>query len=104
MGFNSALFVLAVQLLAISITCSGCKTSSSPRSELGYAYTVQPGDSIQAIAEEFAKQGVRVTAEQIVAANPDVKFLDSGSVGILTAPIGLQLFIPAPATGTSKTH
>lgn len=82
--------------IALLITSSGCQTITKPQSELGYAYTVQPGDTIQEIAAEFSRQGASVTAHQIISANPEVRFLDSDLAGITTAAVGTRLIIPGP--------
>jgi TPR repeat protein len=65
---------------------AGCKTAP-PKSPIGYNYTTQTGDTLAAVAGEYRKQGVDVTADQIVAANPTLKANTNIQAGV-------QLFIP----------
>lgn len=55
----------------------------------GYEYVVQHGDTLSAIAEAYRQKNIKVTVEQILAANPglDPKRLK----------VGQKIFIPAPA-------
>lgn len=59
-----------------------------PRSEKGYEYTVQEGDNLTRIVSGLNKQGLKITAKQIVDANPG---LNSDKLYI-----NQKLFIPAP--------
>lgn len=54
----------------------------------GYEYTIQKDDTISAVAAAYREQGIRVTADQIVKANPG---LDPRRL-----QIGQTIFIPAP--------
>jgi phage tail protein X len=54
----------------------------------GYDYTIAANDTISAIARAYRAQGVKVTTEQILAANPG---LDAKSL-----VVGKKIFIPDP--------
>ena len=54
----------------------------------GYDYTIAAGDTISAIAKAYRAQGVKVTTEQILAANPG---LNPNSL-----IVGKKIFIPDP--------
>ncbi|MGA9779218.1 MAG: LysM peptidoglycan-binding domain-containing protein [Verrucomicrobiia bacterium] len=54
----------------------------------GYDYTIQRGDTLLAIAKAYRAQGIRVTTDQILKANPG---LDPK-----TMKVGQKIFIPAP--------
>jgi LysM repeat protein len=41
--------------------------------EKGYEYEVQDGDTLSTIVAEYRKQGVKVTVEQVLKANPNLK-------------------------------
>jgi len=52
------------------------KPAMNPASQAdlkGYEYTVQPGDFLGAIIEAYRKQGVKVTLDQVVKANPKLR-------------------------------
>jgi LysM repeat protein len=55
----------------------------------GYDYTIQRGDTLLAIVKAYRDQGIKVTTEQILKANPG---LDPKSL-----IVGKKIFIPAPA-------
>ena len=57
--------------------------------ENGYEYAVREGDSMSAIAKAYRDQGIKVTSDQIVKANPG---LDPKNL-----KVGQKIFIPAPA-------
>jgi LysM repeat protein len=57
--------------------------------EIGYEYKVVAGDTISIIAKKYRDQGIKVTADQILKANPG---LDPKSL-----KVGQKIFIPAPA-------
>jgi LysM repeat protein len=57
--------------------------------ENGYEYKVAAGDTLMIIAKAYRDQGIKVTAEQILKANPG---LDPKSL-----KVGQKIFIPAPA-------
>ena len=54
----------------------------------GYDYTVQKGDTLLAIAKAYREQGVKVSTDEILKANPG---LDPK-----TMKVGQKIFIPAP--------
>jgi nucleoid-associated protein YgaU len=54
----------------------------------GYEYTIQAGNTLSAIAKAYRAQGVRVTVNQILAANPG---LNPNSL-----IVGKKIFIPSP--------
>ncbi len=54
----------------------------------GYEYVVQSGDTLSAIAEAYRQKNIKVTVEEIVAANPG---LDPRRLRV-----GQKIFIPAP--------
>jgi LysM repeat protein len=54
----------------------------------GYYYTVQPGNTVSAIAKAYQDQGVKVTTEDILKANPK---LDPNKLFV-----GQKVFIPDP--------
>jgi LysM repeat protein len=59
-----------------------------PRNEAGYEYTVRSGDNPTVIARALNQQGIKVTAKQIIDANPGVNWT--------RLKVGQKLFIPAP--------
>lgn len=79
-------------LLPLLFALASCKTQSKRAGELGYVYIVYPGDTIQDIAAAYREHGVEVTAEQIIHANPQVKFL--GTTACHTTAVGERLFVP----------
>ena len=66
---------------------TGC--SSVGGKENGYEYKVAAGDTLSIIAKAYREQGIKVTAEQILKANPG---LNPNSLRV-----GQKIFIPAPA-------
>ena len=62
-------------------------TATGPQK--GYDYTIQRGDTLLAIAKAYREQGIKVTTDQILKANPG---LDPKSL-----IVGKKIFIPAPA-------
>jgi LysM repeat protein len=64
----------------------GAATGGTPQT--GYDYTVQKGDTLMAIVKAYREQGIKVTTEQVLKANPG---LDPK-----TMRVGQKLFIPAP--------
>jgi LysM repeat protein len=63
--------------------------SSVGGKENGYEYKVAAGDTLSIIAKAYRDQGIKVTAEQILKANPG---LNPNSI-----KVGQKIFIPAPA-------
>ena len=66
---------------------AGATAASGPQK--GYDYTIQRGDTLMAIAKAYRDQGIKVTTDQILKANPG---LDPKSL-----IVGKKIFIPAPA-------
>ncbi len=54
----------------------------------GYEYTIAPGNTLSAIAKAYRAQGVKVSVEDIIKANPG---LNPNSL-----IVGKKIFIPAP--------
>ena len=74
-------------------TAAAANTGSSggggAPAEKGYEYIVQSGDTLSAIATAYKEQGVKVTADDILKANPGLK--------ATSLTVGKKIFIPAPA-------
>jgi len=74
---------------AASTTPSTDTPSSTPGgNQKGYEYAVAAGDTVSGIARAYRAQGVKVTTEQILAANPR---LDPKNL-----IVGQKIFIPDP--------
>lgn len=76
-------------LPAISTTTADNSASAGTGPQKGYDYTIQRGDTLLAIAKAYRDQGIKVTTEQILKANPG---LDAKNL-----IVGKKIFIPAPA-------
>jgi LysM repeat protein len=63
-------------------------TTAAARPEKGYEYVVAPGDTLSTIAAAYRKEGIKVTVDMILKANPK---LDPNRM-----PVGTKLFIPQP--------
>ena len=61
----------------------------APVRKKGYEYKVPAGDTLWTIAKAYRDQGIKVTTDQILKANPG---LDPNSL-----KVGQKIFIPAPA-------
>jgi LysM repeat protein len=61
--------------------------SGASGSEKGYEYEVQSGDTLSAIAAAYKDQGIKVTVDQILKANPGLKPTNM--------KVGQKIFIPA---------
>ena len=72
----------------ISTSSTTNTTTSASGSQKGYYYEVKSGDTPSAIAKAYRAQGIKVTAEQILAANPG---LDANKM-----IVGKKIFIPDP--------
>jgi nucleoid-associated protein YgaU len=73
------------------ITPTPIRSHSAPDTsgpQNGYNYTVQRGDTLLAIAKAYRAQGIKVTTDQILKANPG---LDAKNM-----KVGQKIFIPAP--------
>jgi len=65
------------------------KTSEAPATpENGYEYVIKSGDTLSAIVAEYNKQGVKVTTDQVLKANPGLK--------AESLKVNQKVFIPAP--------
>ena len=64
-------------------------SSASAGQQKGFEYSVKAGDSLGAIAKAYHDQGVKVTAAQILKANPG---LDANKLYV-----GKKIFIPDPS-------
>jgi len=67
----------------------GHPTTGPSGPQNGYDYTIQRGDTLLAIAKAYRAQGIKVTTDQILKANPG---LDAKNM-----KVGQKIFIPAPA-------
>jgi LysM repeat protein len=68
-------------------TTTGSTTTAGPQQN-GYEYPIANGDTVEAIARAYRAKGVKVTSEQILAANPGLnpnKMI-----------VGKKIFIPDP--------
>jgi LysM repeat protein len=54
-----------------SVTTNSTSTTNNPQK--GYYYEVKSGDTPSAIAKAYRSQGIKVTADEILAANPGLK-------------------------------
>jgi LysM repeat protein len=54
----------------------------------GYEYEVKTGDTLSAIVSAYRDQGIKITVDQILKANPGLKATNM--------KVGQKLFIPAP--------
>ena len=73
---------------ASTTTSTDTSAPSATGPQKGYDYTIAAGDTISAIAKAYRAQGVKVTTEQILAANPG---LNPNSL-----IVGKKIFIPDP--------
>ena len=73
----------------ISTTTTENPTPGPTGPQKGYDYTIQRGDTVLAIAKSYREQGIKVTTDQILKANPG---LDPKNL-----IVGKKIFIPAPA-------
>jgi len=63
-------------------------TASATGPQKGYDYTIQSGDTLSAIAKAYRAQGIKVTSDQILAANP--------GLNPKNLIVGKKIFIPQP--------
>ena len=73
---------------AVSTENSTPTTAAAGSGQKGYYYEIKSGDTISAIAKAYRAQGVKVTKDQIQAANPG---LDPKNL-----MVGKKIFIPDP--------
>ena len=64
-------------------------TEAPAVSDKGYEYVIQSGDTLSTVVAEYRKQGVKVTVDQVLKANPTLK--------PESLKVGQKVFIPAPA-------
>jgi LysM repeat protein len=57
------------------------------RPEKGYEYIIQSGDTLSTVVAEYRKQGVKVTVDDVLKANPGLK--------PTSLKVGQKIFIPA---------
>ena len=69
-------------------TSTDTSTPGAAGPQKGYNYAIAAGDTISAIAKAYRAQGVKVTSDQILAANPG---LNPNSL-----IVGKKIFIPDP--------
>ncbi len=62
-------------------------TSNRPANESGYEYVIASGDTLSSVAEAYRTKGVKVTVDQILKANPELK--------AKSLKVGQKVFIPA---------
>ena len=63
-------------------------TPAAGTTQKGYYYEIKSGDTLSAIAKAYREQGIKVTTDQILKANPG---LDPKNM-----KVGQKIFIPAP--------
>jgi LysM repeat protein len=63
-------------------------TTPAGSQQKGYDYNIRSGDTLSAIVKAYRDQGIKVTTDQILKANPG---LNPGDM-----KIGQKIFIPAP--------
>lgn len=62
---------------------------SGGRVQQGYEYVIQDGDTLTAIVQAYRDDGIKVTVDDILKANPGLK--------PTALQIGQKVFVPAPA-------
>lgn len=72
----------------VSTTPADGPTPAATGPQKGYDYTIQRGDTLLAIVKAYRDQGIKVTTDQVLRANPG---LDPKSL-----IVGKKIFIPAP--------
>jgi LysM repeat protein len=79
----------SVSTTTTATTPTDNSTSSPSGPQKGYNYTIAAGNTLSAIAKEYRAQGVKVTSDQILKANPG---LNPNSL-----VVGKKIFIPDPS-------
>jgi LysM repeat protein/outer membrane murein-binding lipoprotein Lpp len=64
------------------------KPTAPPVPQKGYTYKIKPGDTLSAIAQAYTQSGVKVSVDDILRANPDLK--------PNRLPVDREIFIPDP--------
>jgi LysM repeat protein len=72
----------------VSTTPTEPPVSNATGPQKGYEYTVQRNDTLKIIAKAYRDQGIKVTSDQIIKANPGM------NPNVLK--VGQKIFIPAP--------
>jgi len=90
---NKALLEQVKQLVqnikpVASPTPSPRSTDPTPARQEGYTHVMQEGETISAVVQAFRAQGVRVSVDQVLKANPK---LDPRRLSV-----GTEIFIPKP--------
>lgn len=62
--------------------------AAPPKPERGYEHEVKSGDTLSSILQAYREQGVKVSADQVLKANPGLK--------PEKMKVGQKIFIPAP--------
>jgi LysM repeat protein len=73
----------------VSTNAADNPTPAGTGPQKGYEYKVAAGDTLSIIAKAYRDQGIKVTTDQILKANPG---LNANSL-----KVGQKIFIPAPA-------
>jgi len=71
-----------------AISARVTRSSSGSSKPQGYEYKIQPGNTLSAIAQAYRDEGIKVTVDDILKANPglDPKKLQVGQVIIIPEP------------------
>ena len=73
----------------LSMTSADNPAPAGAGPQKGYEYKVAAGDTLSIIAKAYRDQGIKVTTDQILKANP--------GLNPNTIKVGQKIFIPAPA-------
>jgi len=65
-------------------------TATPDKPEKGFEYTVQKGDTLSTIVQAYRDKNIKVSMDQVLKANPDLK--------PEKMKVGQKIFIPAPKT------
>jgi LysM repeat protein len=71
-----------------SVQPSPSDTPANDKPEKGFEYTIQNGDTLSTIVKAYREKNIKVSTDQILKANPDLK-PDK-------LKVGQKIFIPAP--------
>lgn len=63
-------------------------TETPSKPETGYEYVIKSGDTLSAVVAAYNKEGVKITIDQLLKANPGLK--------AESLKVGQKIFIPAP--------
>ena len=73
-----------------SVQASANDTPAGDKPEKGFEYTIQKGDTLSTIVQAYRDKNIKVSMDQILKANPDLK--------AEKMKVGQKIFIPAPKT------